>query len=265
MKKHTRRDLLRAVPVAAAVLALPSGAGIATPALACYQAGDDGPVKPCGALLDTPDGAVPGFEPQWVRSYLPTKIWPTSTELDNPIGKAEVGQYFRMQAPQDGSRLRVWDPRTSSLAWVGAEAVGPVGPPAWAQYLNGLDGRWIDVTLTVMQHAVAMQGDLPVRESLVTAGLQGATRPGIFSIQRRVYNETMDSRTIPGLQDHYLLKNVLFTQYFTGDGAAIHYNWWGPPYGFGRPGSHGCLGMMYDDSKFFWDWADVGTPVIIHV
>ena len=50
----------------------------------------------------------------------------------------------------------------------------------------------------------------------------------------------------------------------TFDGAAIHYNWWGPPNGFGRPGSHGCLGMMYNDSKFLWDWAGVGTPIVIH-
>src|SRR2546430_1908474 len=79
-----------------------------------------------------------------------------------------------------------------------------------------------------------------------------------------VADQTMDSRTIPGLADHYLLKDVLFTQYFTGDGAAIHYNWWGPPRGFGYPGSHGCLGMRYDGSKFMWDWAGVGTPIVIH-
>ena len=158
----------------------------------------------------------------------------------------------------------MWDPRGNRLAYVPAESVGPVGPPYWAEYLNGLDGRWIDVTLSIPQHYVAMQGDQGVRQGLVTAGLQGTTKPGYYQINRRVYNETMDSRTIPGLQDRYLLKNVMFTQYFTWDGAAIHYNWWGPPNGFGRPGSHGCLGMMYDDSQFLWEWAEIGTPVVIH-
>jgi lipoprotein-anchoring transpeptidase ErfK/SrfK len=57
----------------------------------------------------------------------------------------------------------------------------------------------------------------------------------------------------------------MFTQYFTGDGAAIHYNWWGPPRGFGNPGSHGCLGMRWDGSKFLWDWANIGTPIVIHM
>ena len=35
-------------------------------------------------------------------------------------------------------------------------------------------------------------------------------------------------------------------------GAAIHYNWWAPLHGFGKPGSHGCLGMRLDGSKYMW-------------
>jgi hypothetical protein len=262
LSNRTRRDFLKTVPLAAAALAASTGLGQTSIAAACTdQVGPHGQL--CGMLEEARPPA--NFEPWWVKVFLPTLVWPTMYELDNPLGKAEFGQWFQVQAPQQGSRLRVFDPRNNRVVYVGAEAVGPVGAPEWAKYLNGLDGRWIDVTLTVPQHAVAMQADVPMRESLVTAGLDNATRPGQYEILRRVYNETMDSRTVPGLKDRYLLKNVLFTQYFTGDGAAIHYNWWGPPYGFGRPGSHGCLGMMYDDSKFYWDWADIGTPVIIHM
>jgi L,D-transpeptidase-like protein len=260
----SRRQLLRATPLALAALAAPLAPHLDRLAQACAELTDDAPGSPCGALVDQDQPAAADFTPWWVRTFLATRLWPTANELDQPIGPLEVGQYLRVQLPQNGDRLRVWDPRTNVTGYVGAEAVGPVGPPEWADYLNGQDGRWIDVTLSIPQHAVAMQGDLALRESLVTAGLRGETRPGRYLILRRVYNETMDSRTIPGLQDHYLLRNVLFTQYFTPDGAAIHYNWWGPPYGFGRPGSHGCLGMMYDDSKFYWDWADIGVPVVVH-
>ena len=48
------------------------------------------------------------------------------------------------------------------------------------------------------------------------------TPVGVFSIQRRVPNETMDSMTlgIPHNSPYgYLVKNVLYTQYFTPDGA----------------------------------------------
>jgi lipoprotein-anchoring transpeptidase ErfK/SrfK len=29
-------------------------------------------------------------------------------------------------------------------------------------------------------------------------------------------------------------------------------------------GSHGCLGLSLADSRWLWDWADIGTPVAIH-
>ena len=215
-------------------------------------------------MIDRPDGGIAGFEPWWVKAFKPAQLWPGQYDIDGALADVEIGQYFQVIEPQDGPRLRVWDPRENRIVFIKADTVGPVGAPEWAEHLNGRDGRWIDVTLSIPQHARAMQADVVVHRALVTAGLNGETRPGRYEIMRRVYNETMDSRTVPGLRDSYLLKNVLFTQYFTGDGAAIHYNWWGPPYGFGRPGSHGCLGMMYDDSKFFWDWAALGVPVIIH-
>ena len=92
-----------------------------------------------------------------------------------------------------------------------------------------------------------------------------ATPTGAFRIMRRVANETMDSATlgIPrGAPNGYYLQNVLNTQYFTADGASIHYNWWSGSFGYA--GSHGCLGVDLADSQFFWDWADVGTPVFVH-
>jgi hypothetical protein len=249
------------VPAAAAAAVLWK-AGLAAPVAACSEV-TDGFTEPCAGVIDRPQGGIAGFEPYWVQSYQPSRLWAERYDIVEPLTEIEPGQFFEVIEPQDGPRLRVWDPRQNRLAFIKADTVGPVGKPGWAEHLLGRDGRWIDVRLSVPQHALAMQADLVVRRSLVTAGLNGETKPGSYEILRRVYNETMDSRTVPGLRDRYLLKNVLFTQYFTGDGAAIHYNWWGPPYGFGRPGSHGCLGMMYDDSKFFWEWADLGTPVVI--
>jgi hypothetical protein len=87
-------------------------------------------------------------------------------------------------------------------------------------------GRWIDVDLNEPAMLVAYDGDTPV---LTTLSIHGAGRTptpvGVFRIQRRVANETMNSDTIgiprfgPG---GYYLTNVLFTQYFTSDGASIH-------------------------------------------
>jgi lipoprotein-anchoring transpeptidase ErfK/SrfK len=229
-------------------------------------------VDACAAIIDdrANSGEVCGvvreesvpYAAWWVRAHSRSHSYASNVASGDAIGDVEVGQFFRVEADQVGSRLKVWDPRNDTRLWIPANAVGPVDPPAWADFSD--NGRWLDVSLTVPQNITAYQGDTEVMNGLVTAGANGTTFPGFYRILRRVANETMDSRLAPGVTDTYLLKNVLWTQYFTFDGAAIHYNWWGPPNGFGRPGSHGCLGMQHDESKFLWDWATVGTPIVIH-
>jgi hypothetical protein len=261
--KLSRRTFLRAATGTAAVVALALPL-VPTPAAACTTDDGTGADELCGAEASTtrPPGD-PSFQPYWVATYLGTKLWSTASAVENPVATVDTGKLFRVEEPQDGYRLLVWDPRENRHVFIGSEAVGPTAAPIWSAFAD--DGKWMDVTLTPPQHLIARQGEDIVLQDLVTAGTQGTTKPGFYRILRRVADETMDSTTIPGLADHYHLTGVLFTQYFTGDGAAIHYNWWGPPRGFGYPGSHGCLGMRYDGSKFLWDWANVGTPVVIHM
>jgi len=127
-------------------------------------------------------------------------------------------------------------------------------------------GRWIDVDLSEPAMIVAYEDDRAVYAALAIKGTTVMSTPlGLHHIVRRVEDETMDSATlgVPRNSPHgYYLKHVLYTQYFTNDGAAIHYNYWSSMWGY--PGSHGCLGLNLDDSRWFWDWATVGTPVNIH-
>jgi L,D-transpeptidase catalytic domain len=259
--KLSRRLFLRAASGAAAALALPL---TSSPAAACAPDDGTGTDAICGPSpsMARPAGDPP-FESFWVATYLGTKLWPTASSVEGDVGAVEPGRLFRVESPQSGYRLLVWDPRENRHVYLGSETVGPVEAPFWSAFAD--DGKWLDVTLTPPQHIKAMQGDEVKLRDLVTAGLQGTTKPGFYRILRRVYNETMDSRTVPGSTDSYFLKDVMFTQYFAGDGAAIHYNWWGPPRGFGNPGSHGCLGMRWDGSKFLWEWANIGTPIVIHL
>ena len=127
-------------------------------------------------------------------------------------------------------------------------------------------GRWIDATLTEPARITAYEGDQAVHSALVIIGTRARPTPtGHYRILRRVADETMDSATIgiprnaPG---GYYLRHVLYTQYFTNDGASLHYNYWSS--NFGHPGSHGCLGLSLDDARWFWNWADVGTPIYMH-
>jgi lipoprotein-anchoring transpeptidase ErfK/SrfK len=126
-------------------------------------------------------------------------------------------------------------------------------------------GRWIDADLNDPVMVTAYEGDQVVASMLAIKGVgRWLTPTGTFSILRRVPNETMSSeglgipRNAPG---GYYVKDVLFTQYFTGDGAALHYNYWSG--NFGYAGSHGCLGLNYDDSLWFWHWATIGVPIVV--
>lgn len=130
-----------------------------------------------------------------------------------------------------------------------------------------LPGRWIDVDLGEPAMVTAYEGDKIVYTALAIKGTVAAsTQKGTFSILRRLENETMNSETLlkPVPRDApggYYLKNVLYTQYFTPDGASLHYNYWLGTFGYA--GSHGCLGMNLVDARWFWDWATVGTAVVI--
>jgi hypothetical protein len=126
-------------------------------------------------------------------------------------------------------------------------------------------GRWLKATLLPVTRVVAFEGQVPVRSMLALRGIAKFPTPtGVFSILRRVPNETMDSMTLGISHDSpygYLVKNVLYTQYFTPDGASLHDNWWSS--NFGGVGSHGCLGLSLGDSRWLWDWAYIGVPVIV--
>ena len=151
--------------------------------------------------------------------------------------------------------------RLSEDEYVHAEGVRLPKEPA-----RTFGGRWIDVDLNEPAMIAAYEGDRLVYSALTIKGTAVDPTPvGVYSIIRRVANETMDSSTI-GIPRNsprgYYLRNVLYTQYFTGGGASIHYNYWSSVFGYA--GSHGCLGLSLEDSLWFWNWAGMGTTLNIH-
>ena len=128
-------------------------------------------------------------------------------------------------------------------------------------------GRHFEADLREPALLTAFEDGAPVWSTLTLKGTVSNRTPiGFHRILWRVANETMTServyppipRDAPG---GYYLKNVLFTQYFTSDGASIHYNYWSSNWGYA--GSHGCLGVAYNEARFAWDWADIGTAVYV--
>ena len=205
--------------------------------------------------------------------------------LDVWQGSALSATSLRQQPQTFAASARAIDPgeRLTVVNWVEGEAVIE-GDDVWAQLEDGsyifvrdiaraapvqppplpddapTDGKWIDIHLT-QQLMVAYEGREPVRTVVMTSGKPGWETPtGFFSINNRVANETMESGSI-GADRFYVLEDVLFTQYFTDVGHALHFAWWKTPETIGRVGSHGCINLLLDDARFFWEWAELGTPV----
>lgn len=129
------------------------------------------------------------------------------------------------------------------------------------------DGRWIDVDLTTLI-ITAYEGETAVFQAPFSAGKPGYETPtGAFHVQYRVDHEIMDSLTLGvlrGEREGYYLEHVRYVQYFREGGYALHGNYWQPRWVFGRENtSHGCVGMLEEDAARFWQFATVGTPVVI--
>ena len=179
-----------------------------------------------------------------------------------------------MGADSRGSRhSRLDGPATFALALAALTAEGadrtvalPVAavPPRLTEAdVAALDGeRWILVDLGA-QRMHAMVGERAVYSAVISSGKRGWETPtGSYRILARVANETMTSAAI-GAEDYYHLEGVLYTQYFTDGGHALHYSWWKEPGSFGRPTSHGCVSEQLADAAYFWDFARLGTRVTI--
>ena len=189
----------------------------------------------------------------------PLSFYPTS-DPDAQTETLSLNTPVTIADSVEGDDGETWY-RTADGNYMPATQVRLARPPA-----RTFSGRWIDVDLREPAMLVAYDGDQPVLTTLTIHGAGARPTPvGVFTISRRVADETMNSDTIgiprfgPG---GYYLQHVLFTQYFTGDGASVHYNYWSGNWGYAA--SHGCLGLTYADSSFLWNWAGLGTPVSIH-
>src|SRR5690242_8929724 len=129
----TRRGFLRSAAAVGAALALPLVPALPTPrVLAAEEPSAEERLAPEPIVL-RPMGP-PGFQPWWVVTFLPTKLWPNADEMAEPVEAIGVDRYFRVEGPQEGYRVPVWDARENRIVYIGVEAIGPVGTPTWADY-----------------------------------------------------------------------------------------------------------------------------------
>jgi hypothetical protein len=119
-------------------------------------------------------------------------------------------------------------------------------------------GKWIEVDLS-QQRLTLWVGDTVVMSTYISSGKAATpTEIGEFAIYSKTPLTTMTG-TILG--EYYYVPNIKWVSYFDG-GEAFHGTYW--HHNFGHPMSHGCINMTEADAKTLYDFAPIGTKVIVH-
>lgn len=120
--------------------------------------------------------------------------------------------------------------------------------------LQNSNQRWIQINLS-KQRLIAWEGNQAVYAIKVSTGKRSTpTRIGSYAIQTKRRKDRMRGRD-------YDVPNVPYAMYYQG-GYAIHGAYWHNR--FGTPVSHGCINLAVNHAKWLYNWAPVGTPVVIH-
>jgi lipoprotein-anchoring transpeptidase ErfK/SrfK len=122
--------------------------------------------------------------------------------------------------------------------------------------------KWLIADVTT-KRMYAYEGTNLVRTFLVSAGApKTPTVLGKYAIYAKYKSQDMTGANADG--SRYSQPDVPYVNYFYKD-YAVHGNYWRPGSYFGNiNSSHGCIGINVSDSKWIYDWAPIGTPVIVH-
>ena len=105
----------------------------------------------------------------------------------------------------------------------------------------------------------AYKGGEVVLSSYVSTGRAGFDTPfGSYAVLTKLPSQTMEG-VIGG--EYYNVPDVPSVLYFTDSGHALHGTYWHN--NFGMPMSHGCVNLPLDVAAWLYDWAPLGTRVLI--
>ena len=140
-------------------------------------------------------------------------------------------------------------------------------------YDEGNKTTWEDGAATTTEKRIMVSRDTQVLQAYdgeelfldaaISTGLELTPTPrGTFTVYKKTPSRYMQG-PLPNLADRqvYDLPGVPWNLYFTQDGAVIHGAYWHDS--FGSAYSHGCVNLPMDVARTLYEWADLGTKVIV--
>jgi lipoprotein-anchoring transpeptidase ErfK/SrfK len=148
---------------------------------------------------------------------------------------------------------------TSSPPASGAEQIADnsVWVEASVHDLQQSSDQWIQIDLSE-QRLTAWEGDTPVFSTEVSTGrISDSTPIGVYAVQEKYRTARMQGESQGKTYD---IPDVPYTMYFSGS-YAIHGAYWHDQ--FGDPVSSGCVNVPIEGAAWLFNWAGVGTSVVV--
>jgi len=204
-------------------------------------------------------------DPDWIyvgqRLVIPGAIATSSYSLPGSVHVVRRGENLFRIALRYGTTVQALALANNlSNTWlirVGQRLVIPGGDSASSgpsSISAPTSGKWIDINLAT-QSLVAYEGRRAVYWATVSTGRPRTPTPrGRFRIYSKLRSKTMSG---PG----YRFPDVPYVMYFHGS-YTMHGTYWHNS--FGWPVSRGCVNLRIADAKWIYEWAPIGTLVMIH-
>ena len=143
--------------------------------------------------------------------------------------------------------------------WLPGSTVGLVHPnPTPPEGVT--NGRWIEINLYEQTLAVYDQAQLVFATLVATGAEPYYTRPGTFTIYKRLEATPMRGAFEADRSDFYYLEDVPYTMYYD-QARALHAAYWRTRFGFAQ--SHGCVNLSPGDARWLYEWAQEGDAVYV--
>lgn len=153
----------------------------------------------------------------------------------------------------DPDRISVGQTITVPVTTIARRVTGRLGHPDSDNTVRMATRKEIVVELDDQIVRAYEDGRL-VKTMTVSTGLpKTPTVKGEYSIYYKI-----DAQTMSG--PDYYLEGVPWVMYFY-QGYGLHGTYWHD--NFGEPMSHGCVNLRTPDAKWLYDWAQIGTPVLV--
>lgn len=193
----------------------------------------------------------------WIVDLATPRISPdiNSTPVGDPLLRETVVNVYDQVEAQGTTWYMI-----GMNQWVDRTKIRVVSPKTEAP--EGVEnGRWIEINLEEQILAV-YENNYLIFATLIATGFEPYyTQPGLFQVYDKVELGTMQGSFAADKTDFYYLENVPWTLYYDG-ARAIHGAYWRTYFGYEQ--SHGCVNLSIGDSRWVYEWADLGDYVYVY-